>query len=397
MAAGRFTLLVLAGLVLQAAPIPAQEIYFTDNWNSLRKVGPGGTIQTVVNDFEITRGLAIDAATGTLYWASAEIERVNRDGTGRETLVFSGIGLALGVDIDTVNGKIYWADNQAFGGSISRANLDGTNVELVVSDFSPLAVAVDPIGGKVYWNANSFHLKRANLDGSNVEVILANQPTIADIEIDPIQRKIYWGHQVLGAVYIRRANLDGSMVQTVADPSDNNSGIAIGLDVINRKLYWGGCGEDTPDGQRCAIKRVNYDGSGQELVAVQGTGPEGFFDIEIIPSGELCDLELAYSGGTLELGFQLAASAPVTWNLWLSAQSSAQRLWAIPLPVIDPAIGRNLQIPGFPQIGEVGFLTTLTTSTQGIVCSDWQTVDTGSGGGTSKAPDLKELLRDRVP
>ena len=394
---GRFRGLLLAGALLSTAPVYGQEIYFTDSWQNVKKVGPNGTIETIAADFEQTKGLAIDRATGKLYWASAEIERANRDGTDREALVFSGIGNALGVDIDPVNGKIYWADNQAFGGSVNRANLDGTNVELVIPEFSALSVAVDPIGGKVYWKANSFNLKRANLDGSNVEVILANQPNIGDIELDLIEGKIYWAHHQLGRVFVRRANLDGTVVQTVADPSDNSSAIAIGLDVIKRKVYWAGCGEDTPEGQRCAIKRANYDGSGIELVAIQGVGPEAFWDIEIVPVGELCDLSLTYAGGALDIGFQLATSAPVTWNAWLSLQSSTVRLWSLPLPVIDPAIFRNIHVPDFPQSGRVGFLTTMTRPDAGIVCSDWQTIDTGSAPASPAAAELIERVKSRAP
>jgi hypothetical protein len=387
----------LASALLPASPLYGQEVYFTDSWQNVKKVGPNGTVETVVADFEQTKGLAIDPSTGTLYWASAEIERVNRDGTGREAIVIGALANALGMDIDRVNGKIYWADNQAFGGSISRANLDGTNFETVIFDYSPLSMAVDPIGGKIYWNANSFNLKRANLDGSNVEVIIANQPTLGDIELDLIERKIYFDQSIFGIRHIRRANLDGSMIQTVADPADHSGGLALGLDVIGRKIYWGQCGEDTPEGVRCAMKRSNYDGSGKELVAIQGVGPEAFFDIEIVPTGDLCDLSVSYAAGALDLDFQIATPNPVTWNLWLSVQTSTVRLWSIPLPTIDPAIARNIHVPGFPQIGTVGFLTTFTTPADGIVCSSWETVDTGPDAAAVKVPDVIDKIMRSAP
>jgi hypothetical protein len=48
------------------------------------------------------------------------------------------------------------------------------------------------------------------------------------------------------------------------------------------------------------------------------------------------------------------------------------------LPVIEPPVPVELDLPFFPALGTVGFLTTLTTSTQGIICSAFETVDTGS-------------------
>jgi hypothetical protein len=60
------------------------------------------------------------------------------------------------------------------GGSIFRANLDGTGVESIALDVSTpgvgFAVAVDPLAGKLYWPNNASpvfdQLTIANLDGS---------------------------------------------------------------------------------------------------------------------------------------------------------------------------------------------------------------------------------------
>lgn len=91
-----------------------------------------------------------------------------------------------------------------------------------------------------------------------------------------------------------------------------------------------------------------------------------------------CILELtsSYVGNTLHLNFELGTGAAATWNLWIVVQSTAARLWSIPIPIVDPPISFDIPIPNFPHLGDVGFLTTATGG-RGIVCSDWNTVDTG--------------------
>ena len=393
----RFLALVLGGSLLSVVPAHGQQIYWTDAFSKVKKLAINGTVETVVTDFDTPRGLAIDAQAGKMYWGSAEIERANLDGTDRELVVFNGLGQVMGVDIDPVNGKVYWADNQL--NAVNRANLDGTGVEVVIPEFSVLDVAVDPVGGKVYWNANSFSLKRANLDGTDVEFVLENSPSIGSIDIDPVERKIYWTHNVFGNGFVRRANLDGSMVQNVIGGETFSGHQAIDLDILSGKVYCGFCGVNTPEGIRCAIQRANFDGTDGELVVITGVeASDAFSDIEVIPDpAELCDLELTYTSGTIELDFQLATSVPATWSVWLSLQSFTVPLWSFPLAVIDPPTAVNAPIPGFPPLGTIGFLTTLTRPGEGIICSDWETIDTGTPTAVPSARELKELFRKHVP
>ena len=65
--------------------------------------------------------------------------------------------------MDINGGKIYWAgsDHKINTGlhKIQRANLDGTNIEDLVTmagfDSRPRSVAVDAEGGKIYWTVSS--------------------------------------------------------------------------------------------------------------------------------------------------------------------------------------------------------------------------------------------------
>jgi len=103
----------------------------------------------------------------------AEVLRANLDGSNVE-LVADGSGFSFfpfHVALDLDNGKVYWT-SLTFG--IERANLDGSARELVLAlpGQNPQGVAVDPVGGKVYWaDDNLFEIHRANLDGTAAEVI----------------------------------------------------------------------------------------------------------------------------------------------------------------------------------------------------------------------------------
>lgn len=69
---------------------------------------------------------------------------------------------------------MYWADLGA--GKIQRANLDGSDVEDIITDLlGPNGIALDLDGNKIYW-ADEFSgkIQSANLDGSNVEDVVTD-------------------------------------------------------------------------------------------------------------------------------------------------------------------------------------------------------------------------------
>ena len=111
---------------------------------------------------------------------------------------------------------------------------------------------------------------------------------------------------------------------------------------------------------------------------------------------QLCvlDLSLAYENTTLTLGFELGTQKPALWGTWMVVGTTFIPLWTFPISTpIDPPGLFSLPIPGFPSIGKIGFLTLLIKS-EGIICSDWETIDTG--GPSSVVPStgkLRELFQ----
>ncbi|MBC8232096.1 T9SS type A sorting domain-containing protein [bacterium] len=127
------------------------------------------------------------AGNGKIYWTNLDtIKRANLDGSDVEDVV-TGLSNARGMDLDVGRGKIYWADEST--SKIQRANLDGSNVEdVVVTGLSiPQGLAIDVYNGKVYWTDTFDNISRANLDGSDVEDLATFPQTwtdTSDIDLD---------------------------------------------------------------------------------------------------------------------------------------------------------------------------------------------------------------------
>ena len=130
-------------------------------------------------------GIALDVAGGKMYWTDLDtdkIQRANLDGSNVEDLVTQGLSAPSGIALDVAGGKMYWTDLNT--DKIQCANLDGSNVEDLVTQGldSPFSIALDIAGGKMYWTHMDWNpaterftngkIQRANLDGSNIEDLI---------------------------------------------------------------------------------------------------------------------------------------------------------------------------------------------------------------------------------
>ena len=166
--------------------------------------------------------------------------------------------------------------------------------------------------------------------------------------------------------------------------------IAGGFDGANRlataEVYDPASGTFSPVADTMSSARENHTATllldGRTLVAggrvVSGaTSSADLYD----PAGQVpaCTLSIAptYQGGTLNLQFTLGANVPTTWNVWLSIGNVTPRVWSLPVPAISPPFSFPVPLP-LPPSGRIGVLSTMTTPSEGILCSDWETVDTGS-------------------
>ena len=81
--------------------------------------------------------------------------------------------------------KMYWTDRRS--GTIQHADLDGTNVETLVTGIgSPAGLSVWGYGFTMYWaDRDTGTIQRAYLDGSNVETIVTGAENVTTIVSSP--------------------------------------------------------------------------------------------------------------------------------------------------------------------------------------------------------------------
>jgi hypothetical protein len=121
------------------------------------------------------------AIVGRLFLLDLSDNRVvsvNPDGSDRKVIV-TGCRYPDGIVVDVAAGHIYWTNMgnpKANDGSIERADLDGRNRKTIVppgGTFTPKQIQLEKESGKLYWcEREGMRVTRANLDGSNVETLV---------------------------------------------------------------------------------------------------------------------------------------------------------------------------------------------------------------------------------
>ena len=253
-------------------------IYWTDlGTDKIQRANlDGSNVQDLVTSgLRSPSGIALDIAGGKMYWTDKDtdkIQRANLDGSNIEDLVTQGLDGPDSIALDVAGGKMYWINSgsrpipegRLYVGTqkIQRANLDGSNVEDLVTRGldSPSNIALDVVSGKMYWSDYfTQKIQRANLDGSNVEdLVTRGLDRPADIALDVVSGKMYWTDR--GTDKIQRANLDGSNVENLVT-RNLEWPTSIALDVVSGKIYWSDWGTQK-------IQRANLDGSNVEDLVI---------------------------------------------------------------------------------------------------------------------------------
>ena len=220
----------------------------------------------------------------------------NPDGSDQKTIVVEGRKLPDGLAIDIASGHLYWTNMGNFGendGSILRSDLDGRNIVTIVppgGTFTPKQIQIEKKTGKLYWcDREGMRVMRANLDGSNIETLVDTSqgdlrpgPDMTKwcvgIAVDVEGGKFYWtqkGSDNSGKGRISRANIEIPTGQTPANRQDIEllydglpEPIDLDIDPTRRTLYWTDRGDpprgntvnraplDAPPGNRAAPEIV---------------------------------------------------------------------------------------------------------------------------------------------
>ena len=208
-----------------------------------------------------------------IYWtdiADDKIQKANIDGSNVEDVV---TGLSNPYGISVYNGKIYWTES----GKVRSSDLDGSNVVDLVTGLGALRGVV-AISNKIYWLnffSNSFKIQRSDLDGSNIQLII-DFGTIGDGYGGPGDLyieggKIYWGDP--GTIKIQKANIDGSNIIDIVS-GNTISDMPSGICVDAGKVYW------TTGVLNSTIQKANVDGSNVETIVIGLNSP-----VDVVYSG----------------------------------------------------------------------------------------------------------------
>jgi hypothetical protein len=170
-------------------------VYWRDFFNLSRAATTGGTLlgPTEPPNGQVAAAIydrAIDSAGVHTYFpgrdegtaAVRDILRGDFEYENPVTLVPTrDFSPNVSIAVDEAGAKIYWAG--AWGGDatglVQRANLaDGSEVQTLLEGFAeddfPLDLALDPAAGKLYLANDSLHkIQRANLDGSDLEDLIS--------------------------------------------------------------------------------------------------------------------------------------------------------------------------------------------------------------------------------
>ena len=317
------------------------------------------------------------ASAAKMYWSDRvadTITRANLDGTQQEILV-SNLGEPRGIEIDVVGNVLYWADNGT--NKLQKSDLNGQGiVDLVTIDLNfPAGIAADPYGGKLYWaDRSNKKIQRSDLDGDNVEDLVTGLSSPYYVALDLVDDHIYWTD--FGTDKIQRANLDGTDVtDLVTTGLETTRGIA--LDLGARKMYWADRGTDK-------IQRANLDGTQIEDL-VQIVPPPG---VDSAVHGVALDIANNHlywvDNGTVKVQRSNLDGTDVV-DILTAENSQMRKPWQIvlDLPLQAGDANQNLSYDQMDivQVAQAGKYLTGQSATWGE--GDW---DAAPGGGVGNPP-----------
>ena len=232
-----------------------------------------------------------------MFWVNTGTGKI--ESSGHFDVVTQGVTV---LTVDRAGGKLYWGERSQSGGTIKRANFDGTNLEtLLTLPNVPRGITIDTVESKLYWTNSDLQIQTSDLNGEgistviqleeeileetkencssggflllffiplsvydggdcDIETIRTNLTSPTDIAVNTVDGRLYWT-EFSGR--IRRMNLDGTGLDTLLP----DIGSPYGIVVADDKVYWA----EEVDEQHGKIQRANFNGTNIETLAtVQG-------------------------------------------------------------------------------------------------------------------------------
>lgn len=244
--------------------------------NRIFSVKADGTgMKVIVTQCWHPDGIAVDTAEGYIYWTDmgdvlkrdGSIMRADLDGKNITTILPRGEAFnPKQLILDRTNQRLYWAERE--GMRVMRSSVDGTKREVLYqsgegdSDRKDarnwcVGVGLDLVDGFIYWSqkggqdSGQGRIFRMQLEipkgqtavkRSDVECLFDDLPEPIDIEIDSVNRRIYWtdrGDPPRGNS-LSRAYLDialGEKREQEIIVDHLMEGIGVALDIKNDRVF----------------------------------------------------------------------------------------------------------------------------------------------------------------
>lgn len=205
----------------------------------------------VKTDLASIEGMALDWISNLLFFVDgmrAKIEVVRTDltheGRMRRTILGPDVlSKPRGIAVHPTSGYLFWTDWSTSNPSVSRSNLDGTEVKRLFTKPVvewPNGMTVDHIAERIYWvDAMADYIASSDLNGLFFKKILANNDAVAHpFAIAVFKDNMFWDDWKARAIFY--ADKDHG---TVVYPLRNNLSGLMDLKVFSHSLQVGtnGC------------------------------------------------------------------------------------------------------------------------------------------------------------
>ena len=166
--------------------------------------------------------------------------------------------------------KIFWVCDNGFSCKIQSANYDGSEMTDIITNLNTArALVIDTISSpkQIYFSQSGSPsgIFKANIDGSEIIQLQFGLMGVTDIELDIVNRKMYWSISTFSYDMIAWANMDipYAMIDTLH--YSTNGGIdfgGIGLDFNHDRIYW----TESNNGGLDRIMRMSKSGTNKEVI-----------------------------------------------------------------------------------------------------------------------------------
>ncbi|KAL0117855.1 hypothetical protein PUN28_008920 [Cardiocondyla obscurior] len=238
-----------------------------------------------VHDLKNVIAIEFDMKNNCLYWADIVNDTIGRqclkDGTSfPEILVETDLSSVEGMAYDWVSNVLYFVDGVKMRIQIIRTDVStmGRMRRTILGPNNlqkPRGIAVHPMNGYMFWTdwaPGNASVSRANLDGTDVKRLFV-KPTVEwpnGITIDHIAERIYWVDA--RADYIASSDFDGKRFKKIID-KDGRVSHPFAIAVFKDNVYW-------DDWKQSMIFIANKD-LGRSINSVVGFQIAGLMDLKI--------------------------------------------------------------------------------------------------------------------